>query len=64
MMAIGTVIAIGTLTALFRGSLEVALFLAAVGWGFLLVGLQQEFDVLAVGADIKEKRQQDGKQDT
>ena len=55
MMAIGAVIAIGTLITLFTGSLEVALFLAAVGLGFLLVGLQQEFDVLAVGADIKER---------
>jgi len=64
MMAIGVVIAIGTLATLFTGSLEVTLFLAAVSLGFLLVGLQQEFDVLAVGADIKERRQQDGKQDT
>ena len=64
MMAIGVVIAIGTLVTLFTGSLEVTLFLAAVSLGFLLVGLQQEFDVLAVGADIKERRQQDGKQDT
>ena len=55
MMAIGAVIEIGTLITLFTGSLEVALFLAAVGLGFLLVGLQQEFDVLAVGADIKER---------
>ena len=52
MMAIGVVIAIGTLATLFTGSLEVTLFLAAVSLGFLLVGLQQEFDVLAVGADI------------
>ena len=64
MMAIGVVIAIGTLATLFIGSLEVTLFLAAVSLGFLLVGLQQEFDVLAVGADIKERTQQDGKQDT
>ncbi len=64
MMAIGVVIAIGTLATLFTGSLEVTLFLAAVSLGFLLVGLQQEFDVLAVGADIKERRQQDGKQAT
>ena len=64
MMAIGVVIAIGTLATLFIGSLEVTLFLAAVSLGFLLVGLQQEFDVLAVGADIKERRQQDGKQAT
>ena len=44
--------------------LEATIFLAAVSLGFRLVGLQQEFDVLAVGADIKERRQQDGKQDT
>ena len=44
--------------------LEATIFLAAVIVGFGLVGLQQEFDVLAVGADIKERRQQDGKQAT
>ncbi len=60
MTAIGAILAISTLASLFMGSLEVTLFLAGISLGFILVGIQQEIDVLASGAANRQRREQDG----
>ena len=53
MMSIGIVLAISALVSLFIGSLEVTLFLAGISLGFMLVGLQQEIDAIAAGAEAR-----------